>query len=498
MTSTNPTEPPVLSVVTIDHRRKVKMRKRSTAPLATVTDLTEVARKRKASEAAVIKADTETRTRERGTKCSWAFTTDSKNRFETAVFELDVEAAGWSTENPPRMLTFKFLGAPNKEWAFSEGSRRVYWEDIVPSPKAKAAFLRNDFAARYKSAFKVEFNAAYGSEFQKWGNPHDHALISVPLNADGTEMEPQHATGKGGRYAAFNRYKSFWEWAEMTWADVTGQVGDISNPAKIGRLTHVLQADEIEPAESMTDYLLRFVQYIRKDNEEKYGEKLHQHVVPAAWIGQQVSFWGIIGFVSLRRSADAPTQLECRTKAAENAVRDYFHRLSGAERYYADFDGKRVDISYWSNSRSTTRGGTLNRPLTVEEVRCLRRLVAAKNMIADPVAVDQGFGHPEFTTPEYEPPRRDSFNRVLDRRNEIPAIWDRDDFDVDAYLAAGGMMTGDHAETFIVDPQLALSEDKVRPVTELLELPVSSAGKQLVTSQIVTERSPQFVFTSED
>ncbi|MFD1211793.1 hypothetical protein ACFQ36_07040 [Arthrobacter sp. GCM10027362] len=443
----------VHSTITIDHRNRACMH---TPETVTLYDLTAGVRIKQAKEFAKV---LKWRARQRAAKSSVFFTKAAKDRFERAVFDLDLSR--WTMDNPPRMVVLKFPGdgmPRSVDEAVGGPRNRTYWSDIAPDYKAAVKALRR-FARRFKSAYGMKLDAIWGLQFQRYGNPHFHLLLTVPVHADGTEMLSNHPRGRRIDYSRRFNHLRFWEFVERTWADILGVRYDVSNPAEHGRVTFTARADEVKPADSIQDYVERFVWYLRLDDKVKYADKLHQQFVPPEWEGQQVSFWGILGFTHGRRTADAPLVLECRTQEAEAAVRRFFARLAGTQPVYEEFDGVAVDISYWSNERRRLRGGSFYRPLTNDEIMELRRILAVANALPDRVLPSDDYLATWEAETYREPIRRNSAYLTA-LRAAAPAAWERDDWDLDAYLAAQDAADAAEriAEDAYRDAMLALDE----------------------------------------
>lgn len=385
-------EDKVISSIELSHRGVAKVH----TPRMGLASVTDIATKKK-----------------RAAKCTWEFTTDTKNRFEESVFELDFAAAGWSMENPPVMLVSTIKGSAFMRSGKRRNptSKKEYFEEFAPDLQKLSVLYRDKLSARFLSAYGMEMNAVCVAEFQEQGNPHHNFFMATPKNPDGSEMLSNHPTGKGGRFAKFNGLP-FWQWYELTVGDLTGQRADISNVAeKKGRLTFVPRPEDVDSAASLEDYAGRFVHYMRKDGE-KYADKAIQHVTPGCYKGQRFDFWFVIGFRNMRRAGGERERLVCRTRAADLAVRQFFGARSRRDRSIREMkNGEMVDVSMWSTEldEKCLTGGTFERPLSKGEIRDLRRLVMANNQIADPVV-----------EPVAEVP---------------PAPWERDGFDVEEFFA---------------------------------------------------------------
>ncbi|PTT69226.1 hypothetical protein DBR22_04450 [Arthrobacter sp. HMWF013] len=323
---------------------------------------------------------------DRSGKQSTVFTTASKNRFETAVFSLDT--SHWTMGNPPRMAVLKTPGSgKSKDMVPENWGNRGFWIDTAPSYKAFMASF-DKLQTRYRIAFGEELDAPYGLQFQDWGNPHIHLWLCVPMNADGTERLAASPTGKGARNAKYNGLR-LWEWLELNWSEILGIRSDITSPAEHGVATWLARADEVDPADSMDDYLGRAVGYIRLDNDLTQSHKRKQQIVPGAWRNpekpQQVNFWGIAGFTGKRRAADAAQRFEIHTKAALDAVIHYLAKVSGQQVTSKEINGVEIDTSFWNTTRNRIRGGMLDGSRSEEEVLELRRIINYFNKVADPV-----------------------------------------------------------------------------------------------------------------
>lgn len=362
-----------ISTIAVSHRLTATMHTpRVGKPVATVTDIAAKVRKRDAKAMAPeLKAN-----QQRKTKTTTRWNTAGKNRFESAVFELNFST--WELGNPPRMLTFVVRGSAFRDSRKRDGSSEVFFQDVAPEMAALVKLVRDDFSRRIKSAFGIELDAIFVVEFQMYGNPHFHIFLQVPSGVS------NHPMGGRGNLSRFNGYE-FKQWAELTLADLSGQRPDLTRASGQGRVTHLLEAHQIAPADSIEDYVARFVNYARKDSDQ-YAAKTFQHATPAPYRGQHFSWWGIIGFKNARRSAAAPEVLTCRTIAADVAARNFFRSLSTREVTTVTMpNGEEVDSSMWSVElyRHCLTGGTFERPLTVEELRRLRRVIIAANQIDD-------------------------------------------------------------------------------------------------------------------
>lgn len=99
--------------------------------------------------------------------------------------------------------------------------------------------------------------------------------MTIPTNEDGSEKLSAAPTGRGARNAKFNG-KRPWEWMELNWADILKVRADITNPSEHGVAAWVPRDDERERADSMEDYVGRFVGYMRLGNDLLHADKRHQ------------------------------------------------------------------------------------------------------------------------------------------------------------------------------------------------------------------------------
>lgn len=425
-----------LSVLTVDFRNKVRLTVNEFAHQeaeldAMLLDLTAPLRTKRVE---AFRKLNEARRKARAARQSTVFTTAAKNRFEAAVFSLDT--SHWSLENPPRMATLKVPGSGmSKDMVPESWGGRGFWIDSAASYKALISGSLEKLKDRHLAAFGIELDAPWGLQFQEWGNPHIHLLLTVPMNADGSEKLAASPTGKGARNARFNGLR-YWEWLESNWSDILRIRGDITDPHEHGVATWLPRHDEVAPARGIDDYLGRFVGYIRLDNDGDHHAKRQQQVVPWQWRDegkpQQVNFWGIAGFTNKRRAADAPQRFEIRTKAAERAIFRYLAKLADRERTFKEIDGVVVETSFWSTDRTRLRGGSLDRPCTEIEILELRRIISFFNKAEDIPAACATNDFPDVAYAE-EPDLRAVMIAAAD---SAPSPWERDDWDFAAFLAA--------------------------------------------------------------
>lgn len=489
-----PTAGTVISTVTLNRRNRATMHTPRIQKLKTQQEVLDGMTERLAAGKA---ADAEAKkTPKRARKQTWEFDNAAMNRFENSVFDLNFEH--WSMDNPPRILTFVVRGSAFLSTK-KKGSKEVFFQEVAPDLGELIKIVRDRFGARFKSAFGFELDAVFALEFQIHGNPHFHVLLTVPKNADGTDMLSNHPKGGRGNFAArFNGY-NFGQWSELTLGDLTGQEADINRPSGRGRLTHLLEAHEVKPAASMEDYVGRYVNYIRKEGKD-LKHKAIQHVTPSCYAGQHFAWWGVIGFANKRRVEGEKVRLECRTVAADLAVRTFFAARSRRGR--TDFElpnGTKVDISMWSTelNRSMLTGGTFERPLTDEEVRQLRRLIMAMNTIPDEVpSYDEDFAAEPVVGKPMTP-----WQLAYGAKKMGPAFWETDDFDLDAFLAA-------QDERYVAPPAV-VEEELVYDIRELLSDDDAFLGfladsgftakeRTKAAKTAVSQSSKKFIFTDAD
>lgn len=442
-----------ISTITVGHRRVPTMHTtRVEKPLATVTDIASAVRKRLAKMIAPELSENQ----KRKAKTTSNFDTAAKTRFESSVFDLNFST--WELGNPPRMLTFVVRGSTFRDTRKRADSKEVFFQDIAPDMSALVKMIREDFPRRFRSAFGIDLDAIFVAEFQLYGNPHFHILLCVPKNADGTDMLSNHPKGGRGNLSRFNSY-NFKAWAELTLSDLSKQRPDLTRATGQGRVTHLLEAKDIKPAESIKDYVGRFVNYACKRGD-KYKEKAFQHSVPAPYRGQLFNWWGIIGFTNKRHTAAAPEILVCRTIAADIAARKFFASLTEREVTMVEMpDGTKVDGSMWTIElhRHCLTGGTFERPLSREELRQLRRIIMAANQVPD-----------EVIEPVINVERYVAFMEIP------PAPWEREYFDVEAFTAwLDEPESDDQDHREVLEPV-----EDVRPLSELLELCGFTADEQ--------------------
>jgi hypothetical protein len=340
------------------------------------------------------------------------------------------------------MVTLKYAGTGRaKGGVRSEDSLEVFWLDAAKSYKVVAQHLKQ-FAALWFLAFGFPLDAMRVLEFATKGfNPHFHLLMEIPVDSFGADV--RSVFNDKSKYYALLHNRTVTDFIELGWAHVTGQKADISRPDGKGNVSWVPKAHEVPPADSILDYVERFIDYSRKSG--KNAGKITQHKVAYQWGDQQVNFWGLLGFKGLRRAVDAPLVLECRTPAAVVAARMYMARLVEDEAKMESKEKKdgswvEVDASYWKVGGDGRSGGRLKRKVTDAEKTVLRRLVAYYNMggivapetVSEPLEVPSSDAYPVYGELVDEPFRRNT-RFIVAVRESAPSWWEREG--AEEYLA---------------------------------------------------------------
>ena len=383
----------------------------------------------------------------RAAKGTTRFKLAAKDRMDVSWNQIEYVECGWSASNPPFLVTLKTPGSGMAKGGVRvEGLAEKFWIDYAPSYKSLVKMLEQ-LVAIYELAFGILLNALRLLEFATTGgNPHFHLFMTHPVDAFGSRVRSSFKV-TSPYYDLFNG-KDLWEFLELVWAYLltknSGKVvtADISNPLCKGKVSWVPMQHEVPPAESLQAYVWRFIDYARKGG--KNSHKSGQHVAPWQWDAQQINFWGTIGFKGFRGSSSDTVQLECLTIAALHFARSYLHKLSGARRRFkatSDEDSDvMVDASYFSNARDLhhSRGGRINRRLTAREMHVLRRGIAFYNSVSElpqpeEVTVSSNYEELPYGGP-FIHPNSIAMRRMTRAARAIPAPWDADDFDHDAYI----------------------------------------------------------------
>lgn len=388
--------------------------------------------------------------------------TDMENRF------LAVDYCRWSMNNPPRMLTFKYNGSGVRSGI--EGSTEVYWPDKAPDYATVKGHL-NTFAHIWELGFGVAFDALRKLEFAAVGkNPHFHVLTTIPQDSFGADARTKFSP-KSPYYEKFHG-KVAWEFAELLWGYVTNQKPKFSDPFLKGRLVWMPQAHEVEPANSINDYIKRFIGYCRKDGR-KIAHKWKQNIVAYQWPDQEIRFTGVLGFTKARQ-AFTELSFTCHTPAAATAALKYMAKVDGVVpvlRTITRPDGVAVveDVSHLSAARLKYRaqGGRTRNPMTDQQKVVLSRLITYYNKFEDTVVPGRvnapepapepmevpvelmSFGHPwveayaaeqeaSFEDSLYREPFRWTSRAIMALRRQPIAWWERP-WEVEAFHAAMDM-----------------------------------------------------------